>query len=227
MKQLLLLHGALGAESQFSELKKALSESYEVHSFNFEGHGGRDSNQAFSMALFVQNVLDYCREKQIVSCSIFGYSMGGYAALKLAADYPGLVSELVTLGTKMDWSPEIAEKEVIMLNPEKIEAKIPHFAASLAALHAPLDWKEVMNKTAQMMLNLGNKPLLNPDVLSKIQIPVSLLLGSLDNMVTPQETQHVQQLLPQANFHQIEGWQHPIDRIDSKELAEILLKSFS
>lgn len=220
MKQLLVLHGALGAQQQFEELKTLLSREFTIHTLNFEGHGGRPSGQPFSMDLFVQNVRDYLGENKLYSCSVFGYSMGGYVALKLAAQFPGTVNEIVTLGTKFGWSPEIALKETAMLNPEKIEEKVPKFAAALAQLHAPLDWKEVMNKTAQLMLGLGNQPALTAQDFQAIEIPVTLLLGSEDVMVTPEETLAVQQQLPNATFEQVSGWQHPIERVNKEELAQ-------
>jgi hypothetical protein len=40
MDNLLFLHGALGAKSQFSEIEELLSGSFSVHSINFSGHGG-------------------------------------------------------------------------------------------------------------------------------------------------------------------------------------------
>jgi esterase/lipase len=222
MKQLLVLHGALGAQQQFEELKTLLESQFTVHTLNFEGHGGRTSNAPFSMDLFVENVRDYLQENNLSSCSVFGYSMGGYVALKLAAKFPGTVNEIVTLGTKFGWSPEIALKETAMLNPEKIEEKVPKFATALAQLHAPIDWKEVMRKTAQLMLELGDQPALSDTELTYIDIPVTLLLGSEDVMVTVEETTVVQQQLPHATFGQVQGWQHPIERVNKEELAQKL-----
>ncbi|MES2556882.1 MAG: alpha/beta hydrolase [Bacteroidota bacterium] len=222
MKHLLVLHGALGAQQQFEELAALLNNDFTVHTLNFEGHGGRPSGQDFSIGLFVQNVRDYLKENDLSSCSVFGYSMGGYVALKLAAQFPGTVNEIVTLGTKFGWSPEIAVKETAMLNPQKIEEKVPKFAAALAQLHAPLDWKKVMYKTAQLMLDLGNQPALTEQDFQSITIPVTLLLGSEDVMVTPEETMAVQQQLSQATFERVEGWQHPIERVNKDELADKL-----
>ncbi|HLP55142.1 MAG TPA: alpha/beta fold hydrolase [Fluviicola sp.] len=226
MKQLLVLHGALGAKQQLEELKPLLGNGFNVHSLNFEGHGGRPSDTNFSIELFVENVRDYLEQNDISSCSIFGYSMGGYVALKLAAQFPGTVNEIVTLGTKFGWTPEVAVKETAMLNPEKIEEKVPKFAAALAQLHAPLDWKEVMYKTAQMMLDLGDQPALTEEELRSITIPVTLLLGSEDTMVTVEETTAVQQQLPNATFERVEGWQHPIERVNKEELAGKLMSLF-
>ena len=105
---ILLLHGALGSEVQFTELKKALSESFDVHTLTFEGHGGRASNRPFSMGGFVENVVDYLDKNGLDSVNIFGYSMGGYVALMLAKEHPNRVNKIMTLGTKFAWNPEFS-----------------------------------------------------------------------------------------------------------------------
>ncbi len=47
MKDLLLLHGALGAKSQFDKLADLLCTTYIVHALNFEGHGGAGEVETF------------------------------------------------------------------------------------------------------------------------------------------------------------------------------------
>lgn len=44
MRQLVLLHGALGSEKQMEPLKSWLSDKFECYSFSFEGHGERGSS---------------------------------------------------------------------------------------------------------------------------------------------------------------------------------------
>ena len=51
---------------------------------------------------------------------------------------------------------------------------------------------------------------------------MTLLLGSEDVMVTAEETLTVHQQLPNARFEQVEGWQHPIERVNKEELARVL-----
>lgn len=220
MKPIIVLHGALGAKTQLEPLMNALSPLYKVHSLNFEGHGGRPAEGDFSIERFATNLKDYLDEHELSGCPVFGYSMGGYVALKLESQHPGTFSKIVTLGTKFGWTPEVAAKETAMLNSEKIEEKVPKFAAALAALHAPLDWKEMMRNTAEMMHNLGTKPALSPEDFARIRIPVSLLLGSEDVMVTKEETQAVLAQLSNADFTVVEGWQHPIERVDASQLVE-------
>lgn len=130
-KTLLLLHGALGSKQQFAELKKQLSDEFELYDLNFDGHGGSTTDEAFSIALFTQNALAFMDAQGLEQVAIFGYSMGGYVALNMALKHPNRVRQIITLGTKFDWTIESASREVKMLNPAVIEAKVPHFAQKL------------------------------------------------------------------------------------------------
>src|SRR5689334_2045722 len=100
MKPLLLLHGAIGSYEQIRPLRNDLLSTYQTHSFNFSGHGGGDMPDTFSIKLFVQQVHDWVKKKQLEKVNIFGYSMGGYVGLYLASHHPEMVSSVITLATK-------------------------------------------------------------------------------------------------------------------------------
>ncbi|MEM8891449.1 MAG: alpha/beta hydrolase [Bacteroidota bacterium] len=225
--KLLLLHGALGSSRQFDALKEILSDRYDLYTMNFEGHGGRSSDQEFSIQLFTQNVITFLSEQGISKINIFGYSMGGYVALNLAHQHPELVEKIITLGTKFDWTEESAAKETRMLHPEKIEEKVPKFAEMLKKLHAPLDWKELMQKTAQMMLSMGAGEKIHTEQLQQIKQQVVIGLGSEDKMVSKEESEAAVDELPQASFRLLEGVQHPIDRVDPQTLANYISEEFT
>ena len=216
---LILLHGALGSERQFDALKTRLEHRFDVHTLTFEGHGGVPLSGSFGIATFAQNVLDYMDNHQLESASFFGYSMGGYVALKLASIHPEKVEKVITYGTKFEWTPAFAAGEVRKLNPEKIEEKVPQFANHLAKVHAPLDWKKVMNDTAEMMTELGNNKELTETVLKSIAQSTLVLLGELDNMSTVAESQAVAALLPNGEFEVLEGFEHQIEKVDLEVLA--------
>ncbi len=227
MKNLIILHGALGAEIQFKDIAEQLKPHFAVHTFDFDGHGAKShTDSEYSIETFAQNLQDFMQENGIQQPLIFGYSMGGYVALKLESQNPGSFEKLVTLGTKFDWTPESAEKESKMLNAEKIEEKVPAFAGYLKSLHGEEQWKHVLGKTAQMMLNLGNKPALTNDDFAKITLPVQLLRGSKDVMVSEEETTQVQKQLPHADYLEIPEWQHPINLVPSEELIQQLLSLY-
>lgn len=211
-KNLILLHGAIGASKQLRKLGELLESDYKVFYLDFDGHGGKAITPDFGINLFSQNLIDFVKEKELSTFSIFGYSMGGYVTLNAIAN--GLrVDKLVTLGTKFSWTPEGAAKEIKMLNPSLIEEKIPQFALYQNDLHAPTDWKEVMLSTARMMTILGNAPLLKDEVLQSINTPTLCLLGDSDTMVTKEETQHVVALLSNGEFEILPDCQHPIEKV--------------
>ncbi|ELR69228.1 2-succinyl-6-hydroxy-2,4-cyclohexadiene-1-carboxylate synthase [Fulvivirga imtechensis AK7] len=221
-KNLLLLHGALGSAAQLAPLKEELSSHFDnIQSLTFSGHGGQSLNSIdFSIDTFTKDVIAFLDERGIDQTDIFGYSMGGYVALNLALLHPTMVGRIFTLGTKLEWSAEIAQKEVKMLNAEKIEEKVPAFAKMLEQRHAPVGWKEVLQKTTSMMINLGNGAALSFDRFKDIRQPVVIGIGDEDNMVTMEESETVANLLPGGELRVFKGFKHPLEQVDVKILAE-------
>jgi|ERR1043165_710812 pimeloyl-ACP methyl ester carboxylesterase len=219
MKELLLLHGALGSKEQFAQLEETLGGKYKIHTLNFSGHGRRPSHHhAFTIQNFAHEVLDWMNEHYDKNMDIFGYSMGGYVALWLARFYPDRVKRIFTLGTKLGWSDEQAEKEIKMLNADKIVEKVPAFAQALAERHGEHEWKSVMSKTASLMRDLGHTHLKEQDFL-KIEHKVLLGRGEKDNMVTAEETEYVHRLLKNSTLKTYGNVPHPIEQVPVELLA--------
>ncbi len=219
---LLLLHGALGSAAQFEQLEKTLKPTTTVYSMNFEGHGGRLSDRDFSMPVFVKNVVDFLDEKEIETADIFGYSMGGYVALCLAHQLPDRVGRIITLGTKLDWTMEVYEAQKRMLDPEKIEAKVPAFAATLAKTHAPNDWKTVVHKTADMMKMLASGEKLSDTDLKAIRQSVTIAVGDQDHMVSREESEHASELMTKAKLEVLKDTPHAFEKVSIDNILELL-----
>jgi len=159
-------------------------------------------------------------EKNIESIDVFGYSMGGYVALYLAKNYSNRIGKIITFGTKFNWSPEIALIETKMLNADKIADKIPAFADVLLKRHNPIDWRLVLSKTSQMMLEMGdNNPLKLKDYQNiKHQVKIGLAID--DEMVSKEETMDVYNALPHSTFYSLPNSKHPIEKVEIKTLTE-------
>jgi len=214
MQHLILLHGAIGAKDQLYPLTIPLKHHYTIHTLNFSGHGGNSiPDDRFSIELFAKDVLRYMQQQNIENLSIFGYSMGGYVAMWLAKNYPEKINKLITLATKFYWDEIIATKEIKMLNAEAIEQKIPAFANQLKQRHAPNDWKLVMQKAAEMLMNLGVNNTLKTEEYSSVA-PCLLLLGDCDKMVTLDETVAVYKQLPNAQLGVLPNTPHPIEQVN-------------
>ena len=223
MQSILLLHGAIGASTQLKGLADVLADSYKVYTLDFTGHGGRPGNDApFSIALFAGDVLQFMENERLDKVSIFGYSMGGYVAMYLALHHPEKIEKVITMATKYTWDEAIAAKEVLMLNPEKIEQKLPAFAATLAKMHAPNDWKLLLHKTAAMMTAMGNDNPLKPTDYPAIAAPVLLLIGDRDKMITLDETLAVYRALRAAAMGILPSTGHPVEQADTGQLATMI-----
>jgi pimeloyl-ACP methyl ester carboxylesterase len=227
MNPILILHGALGSASQLDPFKSTLeSEGFDVHALNLSGHGGEPFQINFGIEQFAEDTLRYLDKHQLKQVNIFGYSMGGYVALWLVKYRPDRAEKIVTLGTKFDWSVESAMKEVKKLNAEKILEKIPAFARILEHRHTPNDWKMLLSRTADMMLALGQQPLLTKEILQTIPHQTLICLGDQDDMADRNYSEQVASFLPNGKFRLMENTPHPIEKVDLKKLSEIVAKLF-
>lgn len=216
----LLLHGALGSSEQMKPLADRLGEH--AVCVDLPGHGVRANDDApFDIERMAMAVAECVTQPT----DLFGYSMGGYVALFLAATQPDKVKRVVTLATKFHWTPEGAAQEVRMLNAEKLKEKVPAFAALLETRHGS-QWPLVMERTAQMMLALGQQPILTPELLGSITCPVLLLRGTEDTMVSREETLWAQRHMANAQFQELEGQPHPLEKIDLSVIVNLFRETF-
>ena len=226
MEHLLLIHGALGSKDQFEQLEKKLHDDFIIHAFNLTAHGGNEiPTHELSIELFANDILNYMQQQNIESANIFGYSMGGYAGMYLAKHNPERINKLITLATKFYWDETIAAKEVKMLDATTIEAKVPAFAKQLQQRHTPADWKMLLQKTAELMMNLGSNNTLKPDDYATITTPSLIMLGDRDKMVTLNETVTVYKSLSNAQMSVLPNTPHPFEQVNIDLLA-YMLKNF-
>lgn len=228
MKNLLLLHGALGARSQFDAWKALLEPHYRVYTLDFEGHGSSPfADRPFRIEHFAENLQVFLDAEELNGVDIFGYSMGGYVAMHLAAQNPAAVGRIFTFATKLAWSPETSAKEVKMLNADKIMEKVPKFAAMLEARHHGNEWREHLARTAEMMLDLGDQPRLTPEVFAALQHRIRMGVGDRDHMVSIEETVGAYRHLPHGELFVMPDTPHPLEKIDAARMVAAMREFFN
>ena len=216
---LLIGHGALGSAEQMApvaEAARAADVFAAVHVLELPGHGHTPAlnDATFSMPAFADVIASRVRELAPERVLVFGYSMGGYAAVLAEQQQPGLVAGIVTLGTMLTWTPEVAEAGARRLNAEGMRAKVPAFADALAARHAECGgWELTLTRTAALLRALGASPLLTPASVTKVAAPVRLLVGSRDDSVTIDESQQFAEAMPRAEAVLLDGVPHPIEKV--------------
>lgn len=218
--KLLLLHGALGSPETLGPLAELLADDFDVKTLAFAGHGGREVHaETFTLPHFASEVLNYLAEQETAPTHVFGYSMGGYAALMAAHQEPARFASITTLGTKLDWSPESAAAETRFLDPGKLLAKVPAFAETLRQRHAPADWAAVLRATAALMTAAGANPPLSPGALAALSMPVQLLVGDADHTAGSPAGRVLAASLPRARFELLPDTGHSLERVDLSLLA--------
>lgn len=231
---LLLIHGALGSATQFDKLARALNGAHTIHVVELEGHGSTPATEPqFSIETFVSNVRALITARSIGQTAIFGHSMGGYVALKLAVESPELVSSVITLGTKIDWTPEIALLETSRLDASKIRAKVPAFAVHMSKRHrgVPGGWELVLARTTALMTELGDRPLIDSTFLSQIRQPVRMMVGDRDAFVSVEETAAAVKSIPNGELAVLPNSPHPLEQtrvsLISSMIQDFLIESES
>ena len=93
-----LVHG-IGLNHQiWGDFERELSTHFRVLSYDLFGHGeSRRPEQALSLSVFAQQLLELIDELEIARTAIVGFSMGGMINRRFAMDFPQRCSALVVL----------------------------------------------------------------------------------------------------------------------------------
>jgi len=224
---LILLHGALGDASQLAPLSARLGDGRRVTCFEFEGHGAtplRDRPLRIeSLAASVLEAMDRADQTRV---DFFGYSMGGYVALHLAATAPERVRRVATLATKLAWTPVVAARESALLNAATIRAKVPKFAAALETRHTAAGWENLLAQTADLLRDLGDRPRITDDVLASIPHPVRISVGDIDSTVTIDECAAAVGQLQNGQLEVHPETPHPFEKAPLDTIASSLDEFF-
>lgn len=220
MNSILFLHGALNSSLQFDDLKEKVKNNYHVHTLNFSGHGGNIIPlNGLNFDVFVNDILQYLNTNKIEKINLFGYSMGGYAALMFALKYPERVHKIFACSVKLKWDLESASKESDLLNPEKMLEKVPSFANNLMVLHGMNVWKNLLKSTSNMMMDLAKGQLLSDDDFLKIKAPILFAIGDRDTTANLTDTLAVYKKINTAQLMVMPNAPHEFHKLDMEMLA--------
>lgn len=217
MKQLLLIHGALGNSTEFDTIQAVLEKRYSVFVYDIPGHGTR-SQELNSFTLDnLRNDLDEFIY-QLGDVFIFGFSLGGYLALDAALRKTKNILGIVTLGTKLNWSPAIAEAEVNTLNVDFLTTKAASFYDYLEQLHGT-HLNDLLTKTRTFIHSIGEQPLMNDKSTQQLTTPIRITRGGKDKMVTREESQKMAECSSNGLYFEIPSFIHPMGFLSPKLLA--------
>ncbi|HVF03405.1 MAG TPA: alpha/beta fold hydrolase [Frankiaceae bacterium] len=207
-----LLHGALGSAGQLAGLGALLGG--DVVRVDLPGHGARPPER-HALETFVHAARDALGD----GGDLVGYSLGGYVALATAAAHPEAVGRVVTIATKLAWTPALAAAEAARLDLARPTERAPAFVDSLTAAHPGSSAREVLGSTASFIGMLGTAP---PLPLDEVRCPVLVVVGADDHLVTLAECEDAVARLPQGRLVVLPGTGHAYERMPVDALAEVI-----
>ena len=225
---LVLLHGALGAQEQFAPLLPLLEPHFRLHTLDFEGHGHAPmSGEPFALDRFVQSVCELLDAEGISDANLFGYSKGGYVGCALALAHPDRVRRLATLGTKYGWTQEDAQRETGFLVPSKMAEKIPQFVELLRERHVASGWEAVVERSAEFMWALADSGGITKERVSGLEMPVRVMVVDRDYTASVPESMELARALPKGELEVLPATPHPFERVPLQRLATSLHEFFA
>ena len=110
---LVVLHGAYMDIPSMGEIIPRLARTHRVYALEFQGHGRTtDIDRPITYQNLADDVAAFMDAVGLQKADIFGYSMGGQAALQLAIRHPARVNKLVAASVAYDlrgWQPVYTE----------------------------------------------------------------------------------------------------------------------
>jgi pimeloyl-ACP methyl ester carboxylesterase len=193
---LLVIHGAFGNTGLFGgELVPALAETRTVIVMDQQAHGRTaDIDRPLSVVQMADDTAALIEHLGLEQVDVFGYSMGGGIAFRLAVERPELVRKLVIAAVYTSGAgahPEIVSG-MKSLSPEAF-AGSPMETSYFKVSPNPDDWPVLVEKIKAMGSN-AEAYSLTPDEVRGIESPVLYIIGDSD-IVLPEHAVEVFRLL--------------------------------
>lgn len=217
----LVIHGGGGGAATIGPLIEALRPYADVRAPNLLGHAGRPIPERFSIADWAADLVAYLDREGLDRVFVTGYSIGAYIALYLARHYPGRVRGACALAGKFivdartvsHWTHLASEARLLRPGGR---------ASILEKLHAPHDWRVLMSRLVDFVVDLGANPPLTEADLKAITVPVILISSNRDPIVTWDETAATGKLIPGAELVMFYGFAHPISSVPVASVAKAI-----
>jgi pimeloyl-ACP methyl ester carboxylesterase len=217
---LVLLHGTANRWQAFQPIIPTLASRWKIYAPDFRGHGGSEHTDQYGFGYYLEDTVRFLDEVVGEPAVIFGHSLGGRIATKIAAEYPDKVHAII-LGDSSLKEPVPSDrmggafsglikfitehrtyqniyKAMEKVNPDDFD---PVYGLARAKNLSQLD-PNLLSTIAENGLNLessgshfyGYHP---EEHLKKIKCPV-LILQAEHGMLSQEEVQKTLDILPEA-----------------------------
>jgi 3-oxoadipate enol-lactonase len=240
-RTVVFLHGYPLNHAMWEPQLEAISDDHRVVLLDLAGYGlAEDEPVPETLRDYSEKVFLTLAARYPIDVVLVGHSFGGYVALQLYQDHPGLPSGLVLANTRA--APDTAEAQQKRLETVRRlgePGQTLDVDATARALLAPAHWQAggpLVESVRSMVrdaripairgaLNaIANRPDLRP-VLPTITVPTLVLWGEEDQLIPPAETKSMVGQIPGAAGVGIPGAGH-LASLEAPELFNRALAEF-
>ncbi|HEX9164034.1 MAG TPA: alpha/beta fold hydrolase [Thermoanaerobaculia bacterium] len=213
---LILIHGVASKAEDATLLMPALTRDHHVFAPDLLGYGGSDKPDVdYSIALQTDVVRGFMDSLRLRQADLLGVSMGGWIALKLAAEHPERVRRLVLVSSAgFAFPTTLRETSFSPANPDELRrillmqtdraSQLPDFVAR--------DFLRVSREHAWIVRRSMHAMLTQRDIiegkLQNVRMPVMIVWGTADRVVPFGIAARMQREIPQARVVPLAGCGH-------------------
>lgn len=224
---LLLLHGAAGCTRfETAPLMRRLESAFHLVGVDLSGHGSSafPASEPLSLDLFAEDVRTVMNDLDLNSAHVFGFSLGGGVALRLAYQSPDRVDRLGLLQTNVNWTEAQAQAMRKRLDPDVIRERSTDRANEIEAHHEHS--ARLLRQLRAFVDTLSTASRAMTDTLSDISAPT--LVGAVDQdpLFDLDSTRLLHRQLPGSRLAILPGTHHSLTRAPLSLLAPLLRTHF-
>lgn len=219
---LLLLHGLGGSHAVWAPVVPLFASAHHVVTPDHRGHGASSKPPGpYSIELFAQDLLALLNWLKVEHAALIGLSMGGAAAMRLAADAPERISKLIVVDSWAYPARDFVE-QLLRRREMLVKRDLDSYAElTISQLFTPKFTRSNAAAIADFRARIAQ---LDPDsvisaldaciahdmrsALSSIQAPTLVIVGRDDKLLPPHHSEYLQRAIPDATLRIIDGCGH-------------------
>ncbi len=197
---LILVHGQAGSANEFAHQIPVFAEKYYVVAFDSRGRGRSTmGKQPLSYSLLAADTLALMDYLHIDSANLVGWSDGGVIGLEIAIHHPERLRKLVAFGA--NYSPAGISGGCT--------AQCEEYLGILGSTYTRLSGNpRGFDALVAITASLGDEPNFTAEQLGSITIPVLIMDGLREELIYPEHTLKLAQMIPTADLRLMRGIGH-------------------
>jgi pimeloyl-ACP methyl ester carboxylesterase len=239
-RTVVLLHGYLESLNVWDDFAGLIQAHARVIAPDLPGHGISEVvGPVHTMEFLADTVHAALVELGVAQCTIVGHSMGGYAALAMAAKYPEMLDGLVLLSSTPNPDSEAKKeergREVAIIEAGKKEFLARTFPPKGYAADNRRRFADQIEDQSELIMLTEDEGIIAllrgmeqrvdmNEMLRKLPVPQLFILGRKDEFITPEVAEVVIAAQPAAAVVWLENSGHMGFVEQPREVAEALLR---